>query len=93
MGNRNQAERDAMTVEIGYALLSAAFVAGATLLGILGPAVHFLEPDGIARQVMTVTAVCAAALVFVVRVVYVLWRYRGRPAPQPIQPGRTRPDS
>ncbi|MEV0097226.1 DUF6332 family protein [Streptomyces sp. NPDC050738] len=92
MGRRDQAERDAMTVEIGYALLSATFVAVATFAGVISP-VHFFDLEGAARRAVTVLAACAAALVFVVRVVYVLWRYRGRPAPQPIQPGRTRPDS
>ncbi|GAA1370128.1 DUF6332 family protein [Streptomyces beijiangensis] len=92
MGHRSRAERDAMTVEIGYALVSAAFVAVATFAGVISP-VYFFDLDGTARRALTVAAVVAAALVFVVRVVYVLWSYRGRPARQPIQPGRTRPDS
>ncbi|MFJ8865059.1 DUF6332 family protein [Streptomyces sp. NPDC102473] len=98
MSRRTQAERDAMTVEIGYALVSGAVVAAATFAGVFLPAV-FLELPGGAEHLLSRAGTVLGALVFVLRVVHVLWRFpraaekrRLRPA-QPSQPGRTSPDS
>ncbi|MFJ6613854.1 DUF6332 family protein [Streptomyces sp. NPDC091289] len=88
-----------MTVEIGYALVSAAFVAGLTFAGVLVPALFFFDPGPTVRRVLLYAAATAAALSFVLRVVHVLWRFPRHggtepPAPdQPSQPGRTSPDS
>lgn len=91
MGRRTQAERDAITVEIGYALLSASFVAAATFGGIVCPVFLFDVPRT-AEHLLFASAAMAAMIVFLARVVHVLWAFRGRP-PQPSQPGRTSPDS
>ncbi|MDX3853874.1 DUF6332 family protein [Streptomyces sp. AK02-01A] len=87
MGSRSGAERDAITVEIGYAVLTAAFAAGLVYGVIAGSARYFELP----RVVGHVGAV-AACLTFVARVVHVLWRFPRRSG-RPSRPGRTRPDS
>ncbi|MFG2792575.1 DUF6332 family protein [Streptomyces sp. NPDC048419] len=89
-GRRNKAERDALTVEVGYALSSAAF-AGLVLYGaIAGPALLFELPH-LAESLLRLVALVLAPVLFAVRVVSVLVRYRR--TGQPNQPGRTRPDS
>ncbi|MEV6401171.1 DUF6332 family protein [Streptomyces sp. NPDC051907] len=94
MARRTQAERDAITVEIGYALLSAVLVAALVFGGIAGPKLMFDMPYAVERGLLVAGGVCAA-LAFVLRVVTVLWRFSGAPRPpaQPSQPGRTKPDS
>ncbi|MEU1511193.1 DUF6332 family protein [Streptomyces sp. NPDC005811] len=89
-GRRSPAERDAITVEIGYALFSAAFAAGVTFCAVAGPVLLFELPPFVDRLILGAGLVSAAVL-FVVRVVGVLWRFPR--AAQPSQPGRTRPDS
>ncbi|MEU6287995.1 DUF6332 family protein [Streptomyces sp. NPDC015140] len=89
-GRRTQGERDAMTVEIGYALCSAAFAAAVLFGAVAGPAYLFALPAGWRGVLVTAGAVSAVA-VFLVRVVSVLVRF-GRGG-QPSQPGRTNPDS
>ncbi|MFL4902493.1 DUF6332 family protein [Streptomyces sp. MMS24-I2-30] len=89
-GRRGQAERDAITVEIGYALCSAAFAAAVLFGAVAGPALLFALPDTV-EHVSLRTGLVLAAVLFVVRVVSVLVRFRQ--ASQPSQPGRTRPDS
>ncbi|MYR42232.1 DUF6332 family protein, partial [Streptomyces sp. SID5910] len=89
-GRRTQGERDAMTVEIGYALFSAAFAAAVLFGAVVGPAYVFGLPAGV-RSGLVGTGTVLAVVVFLVRVVSVLVRFgRGN---QPSQPGRTRPDS
>ncbi|MER6068507.1 DUF6332 family protein [Streptomyces sp. NPDC001852] len=89
-GRRTKAQQDAATVEIGYALVSAAFAAAVLFGAVAGPALLFDLPRplslGLLRLGMTV-----APVVFVARVVSVLVRFRR--AAQPSQPGRTSPDS
>ncbi|WP_460061955.1 DUF6332 family protein [Streptomyces sp. YKOK-I1] len=89
-GRRSRAERDAITVEIGYALFSAAFAAAVAFCAVAGPVLLFELPESVDRLLPGAGLVLAAAL-FVVRVVSVLWRFSR--AAQPSQPGRTRPDS
>ena len=89
-GRRGQAERDAITVEIGYALCSAAFAAAVVYGAVAGPALLFELPGGPERTLRVVGAGLAAVL-FLARVVSVLVRFRR--ASQPSQPGRTKPDS
>ncbi|MEV5547289.1 DUF6332 family protein [Streptomyces sp. NPDC052309] len=89
-GRRTQAERDAITVEIGYALCSAAFAAAVLFGAVAGPAYVFGLPAGV-RGALVASGAAVAAVVFAARVVSVLLRFR-RPD-QPSQPGRTKPDS
>lgn len=101
---RSRAERDAITVEIMFALVSGGFLGAAGFL-VLGSAVLWAGlPGGWKGSWLTVSAVVGGVL-FVVRVVRVLRRpyvaSGGRPSVrdvvwrpgQPSQPGRTSPDS
>ncbi|WP_409473851.1 DUF6332 family protein [Streptomyces sp. HC307] len=89
-GRRTQAERDAITVEIGYALCSAAFAAAVVLGAVAGPALLFELPD-VVETLLVRTGLVLAPVLFIARVVAVLARFRH--AVQPSQPGRTSPDS
>ncbi|MFE6619906.1 DUF6332 family protein [Streptomyces sp. NPDC008086] len=89
-GRRRQAERDAITVEIGYALFSAVFAAAVLFAAIVGPAYVFDVSDGVRGALVGVGATVAVVLFFA-RVVSVLTRFRQ--TSQPSQPGRTNPDS
>ncbi|MFE7276546.1 DUF6332 family protein [Streptomyces sp. NPDC057623] len=89
-GRRRQAERDAMTVEIGYALFSAAFAAAVVFGAIVGPVFVFDVLQG-ARGTLVSVGATVAVVLFFARVVSVLTRFRKRS--QPNQPGRTSPDS
>ncbi|MDR6975205.1 hypothetical protein J2X68_001889 [Streptomyces sp. 3330] len=89
-GRRTQAERDAITVEIGYALCSAVFAAAVLFGAVAGPALLFRLPDLVEKSLLWAGLVLAP-VVFAVRVVSVLVRLRT--AAQPSQPGRTKPDS
>ncbi|WNI26289.1 DUF6332 family protein [Streptomyces sp. ITFR-16] len=103
MGQRSQADRDAMTVEIGFAVLTGGLLAGCAFLAVCAPA-FLLSSHGAGRGLM-VFAGAVAAVVFMGRVIDVLGRFGrrdsgreiGRGAPpvpgQPSQPGRTSPDS
>ncbi|MET8684898.1 DUF6332 family protein [Streptomyces sp. NPDC004732] len=100
MGRRTQAERDADTVEIAYALFVAACLAGGTLLAVASPAFFFgvKSPD---EGTLVRAGLIAGAVVFFTVLATILLRHRhrrvpprpGRQPPQPSQPGRTRPDS
>jgi hypothetical protein len=89
-GRSHKAEQDAMTVEIGYALVSAVFAAAVVFGAVAGPALLFDLPDLLSRLLLRV-GLTLAPLVFVVRVVSVVVRFRR--GAQPSQPGRTSPDS
>lgn len=101
MARRTQAERDAITVEIGYAVVSGALTAGAAFAGIFAPALLF-DLTRAGEHLLFRIAAGTAAVVFVLRVVHVLWRFpraarelegRRLPPSQPSHPGRTSPDS
>ncbi|MEU8679682.1 DUF6332 family protein [Streptomyces sp. NPDC048560] len=103
MGRRSQEDRDAITVETGYALASATFVAAAAFAGITAPAL-VLDLSAAGERVLTTVGCSVAVLAFVARLVHVLWRFSrrspgevslppSRQPPQPSQPGRTSPDS
>ena len=83
---RSQPERDALTVEIVFALLSAAFAGGICFLAVGSPALRGGLPTPWKGPWLTVSGVLGGA-VGVVRLVWVLRRA------QPSQPGRTSPDS
>jgi hypothetical protein len=90
-GRRNQAERDAITVEIGYALCSALFAAAVLFGAVAGPALLFELPGTLEKLLLRV-GLTIAPVVFVARVISVLVRFRQQRS-QPSQPGRTKPDS
>ncbi|MEU0333415.1 DUF6332 family protein [Streptomyces sp. NPDC006193] len=77
-GRRTQAERDAATVEIGYALASAAFAAAVLFGALAGPALLFDLPRLPAAALLRLGQIAAPA-VFLARVVTVLTRFRSRP--------------
>ncbi|MGW2058250.1 DUF6332 family protein [Streptomyces sp. NPDC001840] len=93
---RSDAERDAITVEIGFAVVTGVLAAGLVFGVVAGAAWYFELPEIFVR-----VGAVAGALAFVARVVQVLWRFpqrrrrAGDPGvpPQPSQPGRTSPDS
>lgn len=90
---QHQARRDAVTVEIGYALASAAFVAAVAFGVATGPALFLDLSSATVHALVTVGGTLATAL-FALRVATVLFRFHREAAgPQPSQPGRTRPDS
>ncbi|MGV9314274.1 DUF6332 family protein [Streptomyces sp. NPDC003691] len=71
---RTRAERDAVTVEIGYALASAVFAAAVVFGAVAGPALLFPLSEGF-EDALRAIGRAAAVLVFVVRVATVLWRF------------------
>ncbi|MFE8970998.1 DUF6332 family protein [Streptomyces albogriseolus] len=89
-GRRGRAERDAITVETGYALCSAAFAAAVVFGAVAGPALLFALPGAVEAVLVRAGGVLAGVL-FAVRTVSVLVRFRR--SAQPSQPGRTSPDS
>ncbi|WP_329396633.1 DUF6332 family protein [Streptomyces melanogenes] len=95
MSNRSQGERDAVTVEIMYAVVTASLVALLAFGAVAGP-VFLFELSHPARGLLLLAGAAAAVLAFVGRTVHVLWRFSyagGGGRRQPSQPGRTRPDS
>ncbi|MEU1071444.1 MULTISPECIES: DUF6332 family protein [unclassified Streptomyces] len=95
MNNRSQGERDAITVEIMYAVVTASVVALLAFGVVAGP-VFLLDLGHPARGLLLLGGAAAAVLGFVARTAHVLWHfsYAGDSIRrQPSQPGRTRPDS
>ncbi|GAA2505812.1 DUF6332 family protein [Streptomyces gobitricini] len=90
MGNRTQAQRDAVTVEIGYALVTGMFLAAGLFVLCAAPVLVLGLVGGAARGVLVVAAT-VAGLGFVTRVVRVLWRFGGGPRVLPGRPGRNGP--
>ncbi|WP_239135019.1 DUF6332 family protein [Streptomyces sp. SID12488] len=92
----SQARRDAVTVEIGYALCSALFLAIVVFGAVAGPALVF-ELSDTAQNTLVASGTALGAVLFTVRVVSVLNRFArehdGTGGTQPSQPGRTNPDS
>ncbi|MFJ9416776.1 DUF6332 family protein [Streptomyces sp. NPDC101227] len=83
---RTLAERDTLTVEIAFALVTGLFIGGIGFLAIGSAAVWAPLPSSWAGPWLRASGAIGAAL-FAVRVVRVLRRA------QPSQPGRTNPDS
>ncbi|WP_369031982.1 MULTISPECIES: DUF6332 family protein [Streptomyces] len=92
----SQARRDAVTVEIGYALCSALFLAAVVFGVVAGPAWVFELSDG-PQDTLVASGATLGTVLFVVRVVSVLNRFTRETddsvATQPSQPGLTNPDS
>ncbi|WP_406002869.1 DUF6332 family protein [Streptomyces sp. NBC_00829] len=74
---RSQAERDEITVEIGYALLSACFLGAVVFATIAGPAAVWHLPLAV-EKLLLVTGASVAGVLAVVRVVHVLSRHVGQ---------------
>lgn len=74
MATRSQAERDATTVEIGYAIVSALFLAGVMGL-ILASPILFLGLRGAAMKIVGGVAIVFAVGVLLWRLISVLWRF------------------
>ncbi|MFD3324441.1 DUF6332 family protein [Streptomyces sp. NPDC058701] len=78
MDRRTQRDRDAITIEIGYALVSACFAAALTFGAVYGAAPAFsLSPA--AHRGLELAGTILAAAVFALRVTHVLWRFARRP--------------
>ncbi|WP_329342049.1 DUF6332 family protein [Streptomyces sp. NBC_00663] len=90
-GRPDKARRDAITVEIGYALFSAVFAAAVVFGAVAGPALLFELPEML-EKVLIHLGLGIAPVLFAARVISVLLRFR-RDTSQPSQPGRTNPDS
>jgi Family of unknown function (DUF6332) len=78
MSAGSRATRDARTVEIGYALVSAGFL-GAVVFGVIaGPAAVWSLPHRVTTALL-LTGVSVAGLLAVVRVVHVLRAFERGP--------------
>ncbi|MFE0579827.1 DUF6332 family protein [Streptomyces sp. NPDC058874] len=71
---RGQAERDAMTVEIGYALLSACFLGAVVFAAIAGPVAVWDLPGGF-EDFLVLAGASMGGVLGVLRVVHVLWQH------------------
>ncbi|MFD3677546.1 DUF6332 family protein [Streptomyces sp. NPDC058613] len=77
MGRRTQADRDAITIEIGYAFVSACFAAAVSFGAVYGAAPAFsLSPA--AHRALALAGVIVAVTVFALRAAHVLWRFAPR---------------
>ncbi|WP_406065964.1 DUF6332 family protein [Streptomyces sp. NBC_01077] len=74
---RSQAERDEITVEIGYALLSACFLGVVVFATIAGPAAVWNLPSAV-EKFLLVAGASVAGVLAVIRVIHVLWRHGQR---------------
>lgn len=77
MGRRTQADRDAITIEIGYAFISGCFAAALVFGAVYGPALVF-DVSPTASAVLTLAAGVLAGAVFLLRITHVLWRFGRR---------------
>ena len=73
-GRRTQADRDAITVEIGYALFSAGFASAVVFGAVGGPALLFDLP-GPAGSLPFKAGIVLAPVVFFARVISVLVKF------------------
>lgn len=78
MEQRTQADRDAITIEIGYAFVSACFAAGLAFGAVYGPAPAFSLSPATGR-VLALVGAGVAAVVFVLRIAHVLRGFARRP--------------
>ncbi|MFD9334021.1 DUF6332 family protein [Streptomyces sp. NPDC060028] len=78
MGRRTQADRDAITIEIGYAFVNGCFAAALVFGAVYGPSAAFDLSPAVGR-VLSVAGGILAAVVFLLRVTHLLWRFSRRP--------------
>ncbi|MEX3105669.1 hypothetical protein DF268_33755 [Streptomyces sp. V2] len=83
-GRRTQADRDAITVEIGYALFSAGFAAAVVFGAVAGPALLFDLP-GPAESLLLKAGIALAPVVFLARVISVLLKFTADRTDRPNQ--------
>ncbi|MGR3937176.1 DUF6332 family protein [Streptomyces sp. BRA346] len=76
-GPRSQAERDALTVEIVFALVTGALLAAVLFVAVASPAL-FGELGRAQESAWRTAAPAAATTGFAYRVIRVLWLSRGR---------------
>ncbi|MBO8185965.1 DUF6332 family protein [Streptomyces spirodelae] len=74
MTMRSQAERDAVTVEIGYALVTAVVLAVVAGLAVASP-MWFLHLEGAAKEIVSRLSLVCAGGVLIWRLASVLIRY------------------
>ncbi|RKN38968.1 DUF6332 family protein [Streptomyces hoynatensis] len=79
MAPRSESERDAMTVEIGFAFFSALFLAGCAALLPASP-IWFLGLEGTAARAVGLSAATGAGALWIWRVARVLLRFDSRRA-------------
>lgn len=78
MEQRTQVDRDAITIEIGYALVSACFAAALSFGAVYGAAPVFsLSPA--THSALALAGAVVATVVFALRVAHVLWRFNRGP--------------
>jgi hypothetical protein len=90
-GPRSQAEREAVALEIAFALISGGVIAGLVFLAVAAPALF-----GDASHTWLMAGQWAGSWAFILRVLWVLlkWQQALRPTVgRPSRPGRTSPDS
>ncbi|RSS67325.1 DUF6332 family protein [Streptomyces sp. WAC06614] len=75
---RTQEDRDAITVEIGYAVFSGALAAALVYGAVAGPAVFLTLPPRV-EPVLRISGGLLAATVFALRATHLLWRFARRP--------------
>ena len=80
MATHSQAERDDMTVEIAFAVVSALFLACVTGAALASP-IFLLHLHGAAMRTMLVAAAACAIAVLLWRLARVLWHFDDRPRP------------
>ncbi|MFD3545375.1 DUF6332 family protein [Streptomyces sp. NPDC058655] len=78
MERRTQADRDAITIEIGYAFVSACFAAALAFGAVYGAAAA-LSLSPAAHRALTLAGAVVAGGVFVLQVTRVLWRFTRHP--------------
>ncbi|MFE2876025.1 DUF6332 family protein [Streptomyces roseus] len=78
MGRRTQADRDAITTEIGYAFISGCFAAALVFGAVYGPALAF-DVTPTVDAVLKLSGGVLAGAVFLLRITHVLWRFARRP--------------
>ncbi|WP_416969765.1 DUF6332 family protein [Streptomyces sp. 4F14] len=87
-GRRTQADRDAITVEIGYALFSAAFAAAVVFGAVAGPSLLFDLPEP-AEGLLFKAGAGLVPVVFLARVISVLVKFTASQGKGSDQPGRS----
>ncbi|MFF8831435.1 DUF6332 family protein [Streptomyces sp. NPDC015131] len=92
MGKRTQAERDAITVEIGFALVTGVLLA-ALLFAVCAAPVWVLALEGDTERGVLGAACAVAGAGFLFRVVRVLWRFSTAAPARTGQPGGAGPDA
>lgn len=84
-GRRTQADRDAVTIEIGYAFVSACFAAALAFGAVYWPVLAFSLSAATGRA-LAVAGGCVATVVFLLQITHVLWGFARRPETTATEP-------